>query len=209
MSKVVELRTEYGELQARLLTELFDLPGKAQRVDISLSATTLERMGQREQNAVKAAEGAVFAESERQRIKAEYERLDLEMRAAVEEAVEEAERRLSPTDAPATDILAAVAATPEQLMDALDAALQLGDVAEATALLFFQVARQRDLTGVTARAVDLRPDWSEIYEDILLGSSQPDVDPGDRFEMLAPKSVTKQDILVVPQSDANVYGSLR
>jgi hypothetical protein len=209
MSKVVELKTEYGELQARLLTELFDLPGKAQQVDVSMSAATKESLGARDFNRVRAAEGAVFAESERQRIKAEYERLGLEMRAAVEEAVEEAERRLSPTDAPATDLLAAVAATPEQLMDALDAALQLGEAGENTAKLFFQVARRRDLSEVIARAVDMREDWSEIYEDILEGGSQPDFDPGDRFELLAPKSVTKQDILVTPQSDANIYGSLR
>ncbi len=209
MSKVLELKTEYGEEQAKLLNELFDLPGKAQRVDVSMSSATKESLGARDFNRVRAAEGQAFAEFERQRIKAEYERLDLEMRAAVEEAVSEAERRLSPTDAPATDILAAVAATPEQLMDALDAALQLGEAGEETALLFFQIARQRDLSEVIARAVDMREDWGEIFEDILEGSAQPDVDPGDRFELLAPKSVTKQDILVVPQSDGNVYGSLR
>jgi hypothetical protein len=209
MSKVLELRTFYGEEQAKLLTELFDLPGKAQRVDVSMSSATKESLGPKDFNRVRAAEGAVFAESERQRVKAAYEQLDLEMRAAVEEAVEEAERRLSPTDAPSTDILAAVAATPEQLMAALDAALQLGEAGEDTALLFFQVARQRDLSEVVAHAVDMREDWSEIYEDILEGSAQPSVDPADRFEMLAPKSVTKQDLLVTPQSDANVYGQLR
>ena len=209
MSKVVELRTEYGEAQAKLLNELFDLPARASEVDVSMSNATRETLGNTDFNRVRAAEGAVFAESERQRVKAAYEQLDLEMRAAVEEAVEEAERRLSPTDAPATDILAAVAATPEQLLDALDAALQLGEAGENTALLIFQIGRRRDLSEVIARAVDMREDWSEIYEDILEGSSQPDVDPADRFELLAPKSVTKQDILVTPQSDANIYGALR
>ncbi|MDP8951024.1 MAG: hypothetical protein M3N18_02100 [Actinomycetota bacterium] len=95
------------------------------------------------------------------------------------------------------------------LSQALDAALRLGERGEQSALLFFRIARQKDFDDVVAHAIDLREDWQEAYVDILEGSEQPDVDPGDRFETLAGKPPSRQDILRGRQADINAYGSLR
>jgi hypothetical protein len=209
MGKVMEFRTYYGEQQAKILNELFALPAKAAQVDVSMSNATREALGTKDFNAVQAAEGAAFAASEREKMKTEYERLDLEMRAAVEEAVNQAEQALSPKSTTADEILRASTMTEDELISAIDIALAHGDAGEDTALLCFQVARQKDFEAAVGHAIDVREDWAEIYVDIVEGANQPDLDPGDRFETLAPKTPSKQDILRAPQSDINIYGSLR
>ncbi len=45
MPTIIEIKTHYGKEQAKLLNELFDLTQKARSVDVSMSATTLERLG--------------------------------------------------------------------------------------------------------------------------------------------------------------------
>ncbi len=62
---------------------------------------------------------------------------------------------------------------------------------------------------MVAWATDLRPDWAEAYVVILEGTSQPEVDPGDRFEQLAAAAPSKYDLLHAAQPDINVYGQMR
>jgi len=154
----------------------------------------------------------VFDVEAGERVEAELDRF-IEKRArdrSKENALEEAERQLSPKEASAQDLLAAASATPEQLKNALDAALRLGDAGEDSALLFFQVARQKDFDDLVAWATDLREDWAELYVDILEGTNQPDVDPGDRFELLASKSPDRYDLINrAAQPDINRYGQMR
>ena len=94
-------------------------------------------------------------------------------------------------------------------LDAMDASLGLGDVGEEAALLCFQMARQKDLEHAVAHAITVREDWAETYEDIILASQEPDLEAGDRFEILAQPAPTKQDLLGGRQSDLNLYGQLR
>jgi len=210
MGKVTDLRIKYGEEQARLLNELFALSMGPLDVDIELSGGVKESLGPKDYGKLLALEQEAFLQVDRLRIKTRYEELDAEKRAAIEVAVEEAERQLSPKEASAQDLLAAASATPEQLKNALDAALRLGDAGEDSALLFFQVARQKDFDDVVAWATDLREDWAELYVDILEGTNQPDVDPGDRFELLASKSPDRYDLINrAAQPDINRYGQMR
>jgi hypothetical protein len=207
MPTVNEIKVHYGEEQARLLNELFDLPAKARSVDVSMSATTLERLGPKEFNAVKAAEGAVFAEGERERLKARYLELDLELRAAIEVRIEEIEQDLSPENVGFRDFAAAAEASPETLITAMDMALDGGD--EDAALLAFQAGRRRDLDEVVAHAITVNEEWGELYAELAEAANDLGLDPGDRFETLAPPVPTKQDILNAPPSDINFHATLR
>ncbi len=207
MVTVNEIKTSYGEQQARLLTELFDLPAKAQQVDVSVSAEVRASLGRKELNAVKAAEGAIFAEGERERLKTEYLRLDLELRAALEIRLEEIERELSPKNVGFRDFAAAAEASPETLIAAMDMALAGGG--EDAALLAFAAGRRRDLDEVTSHGVTVNEGWGELYAELSEAASDLGLDPGDRFEQLAPPAPSKFDILHTPQSDVNFYASLR
>jgi len=143
-----------------------------------MSATIKDRLGPEAFNAVRAAEGEAFAESERERLKTKYVELDLEMRAAIETRVEEVERELSPTAASADDLLRASSATPEQLIDMMDLALDAG--LEDAALLAFAAGQQRDLDDGVGHAIDVHEDWAELYAEIAMAANDPDLDPGER-----------------------------
>jgi hypothetical protein len=207
MPRAVDIKIHFGELQAALLNQLFDLPARAQQLDISMSATTLERLGPKELNAVKAPEGSAFAEAERARLKTEYIALDLELRAALEIRLEEIERELSPKNVGFRDFAAAAEASPETLISAMDLALASGD--EDAALLSFAAGRRRDLDEVVAHAITVNEEWGELYAELSEAANDLGLDPGDKWETLAPPPPTKYDILHAPQSDLNFFGGLR
>lgn len=207
MPTVMEIRESYEAEKAKLLTECFDLTQKARQVDVSMSATMKERLGPKEFNAIKAAEGETFGETERQRLKTEYVRLDVEMWAAVEVRVEEVNQELSPENASFRDFVAASEASPEALIAAMDMALDAGD--EDAALLAFAAGRQRDLDKVVDHAIAAREDWAELYTELAEAANDPELDPGDRFELFAQKAPSKSDLLLgAPQPDINIYGQV-
>jgi hypothetical protein len=207
MPTINSIKVHYGEAQASLLNQLFDLPGRAQQLDISLSATTQEKMARKELTAVKAAEAAIFLEGERARLKTEYIALDLELRAALEIRIEEIEQELSPKNASFRDYAAAAEASPEALLVAMDLALASGD--EDAALLAFAAGMQRDLEAVTSHGLTIRDDWAGLYSELSEAAADLGLDPGDRWETLAPPAPSKFDILNAPQSDINFYGTIR
>jgi hypothetical protein len=163
------------------------------------------QLGPKEFNAVKAAEGAVFAEAERERPKTRYLELDLELRAAIEVRIAEIEQELSPENVGFKDF--AAAASPETLITAMDMAIDGGD--EDAALLALQAGRRRDLDEVVAHAITVNEEWGELYAELSEAANDLGLDPGDRWETLAPPAPTKYDLLNAPQSDINFYGSLR
>jgi hypothetical protein len=207
MPTINEIRTHYGEEQAKLLTELFDLPARAQQLGVSMSNEVKESLGPRELSAVKAAEAVIFAEGERERLKTEYLRLDLELRAALEVRIAEIEEELSPKNASFRDYAAAAAASPEALNTALDMALSAGD--EDAALIAFQAGRARDLEEVTSHAITHHEAWGELYAELSEAASDLGIDAADKWETLAPPPPTKYDILHTPQNDIDFYASLR
>ncbi len=207
MPTIRDIKTHYGEEQARLLNELFGLPARAQQLDISMSATTLERLGPKELNAVKAAEGSAFAEAERARLKTAYIELDLELRAALEVRIEEISEELSPKNASFRDYAAAAEASPEALLVAMDLALASGD--EDAALLAFAAGMQRDLEAVTSHAITVNEAWAELYAELTEAANDLGLDAASRFETLAPAPPSKFDILHAPQNNIDFYASLR
>lgn len=207
MPTVDEIKREYGAQQAQILTETFDLGAKAQQVDVSMSATVKERLGEQDFDRVRAAEGAAWAEAARDRLKGRYEELDLELRAAIQVRVEEIEALLSPENVGFGDYAAAATATPEALIAAMDMALDAGD--ENAALLAFQAGRQRDLEEVVAHAITVSEEWGDLYSELAQAANEPELDPGDRFEMFAQKSPSKETLFGGPPSDRNITGMMR
>jgi hypothetical protein len=207
MPTIREIKTSYGEAQAALLNELFGLPGKAQKVDVSMSNATKESLGARDFDRVRAAEALVWAESERERLKTRYIELDLELRAALEVRLEEISEELSPKNASFRDFAAAAEASGETLIVAMDLALSAGD--KDAALLSFAAGMQRDLEEVVSHGLTLRDDWAGLYGELTEGANALALDPGDRFETLAPPALSKNDILAGPQNNIDFYASLR
>ena len=100
--------------------------------------------------------------------------------------------------------------TQQSKIGALDMALAAGD--EDAVLLAFKAGRQRGLDAVIGHALTQGPDeWETLYVDAQAAGEQPEVDPGDRFEILAQRfpAPTKQDILAQGQPGINVSGMLR
>jgi hypothetical protein len=207
MPRVVDIKIHYGEEQAKLLNQLFDLPARAQQLDVSMSNEVRESLGPKDFNRLRAAEGEVWAEAERERLKARFLELELELRAAIEVRLEEIERELAPENVGFRDFAAAAEASPETLITAMDMALDGGD--EDAALLAFAAGRRRELDEVTSHGVTVNEEWGELYAELSEAANDLGLDPGDRWETLAPPAPTKYDLLNAPQSDIDFFGSLR
>jgi hypothetical protein len=209
---VQEIRQLFESQKTKLLMETFDLSAKAKAVDVSMSATTKEKLGPKGFDAVRLAEGEAWAESERQRLKSEYVALELEQLAAIQARVEEIEAELAPKNASADDLLTASQATPQQLIDMMDLALGAGF--EDAALLAFAAGRQRQLEEVVAHALSVgREDWEELYAELSLAANLPWLeDAGEieaAFDTFSQKAPSQAEIARArPQSDINIYGQL-
>ncbi len=207
MPTIQEIKLSYSEDQTRLINESFELGASAQHHTGAMSSELEGKLGPQEADRVRAAEASAWADRDRERLRTRYEELDLEKRAAIELRVEQIERELSPGEVNFGDRLAASAASPEALIGAMDSALTSGD--EDAALLAFQIARQRDLEKVVAHAVTVREDWADLYGELAEAAEDPELDPGDRFEMFAKPAPTKEAILAAPLDDRNIYGMMR
>lgn len=207
MPTVIEIKREYGEMQTKLINQSFELGASAQHLSSEMSPELVNKLGPQDADRVRAAEAANWADAERDRLRTRYEELDLELRAAIEVRVEEVERELSPENAGFKDFAAAASATPEALITAMDLALAAGD--EDAALVAFAAARQRDVEEVVAHALTVREDWADLYAELVEAANDPELDPGDRFEMFAQPAPTKETILGGPPSDRNLYGMMR
>ncbi|MBA3473393.1 MAG: hypothetical protein H0T57_09260 [Rubrobacter sp.] len=207
MASIQEIKLSYSEDQTRLINESFELGASAQHHTGAMSPELEGKLGPQEADRVRAAEASAWADKDRARLRTHYEELDIEKRAAIELRVEQIERELSPGEVNFGDRLAASAATPEALIGAMDSALTSGD--EDAALLAFQIARQRDLEKVVAHAVTVREDWGDLYGELVEAAEDPELDPGDRFEMFAKPAPTKEAILAAPLDDRNIYGMMR
>jgi hypothetical protein len=91
MPSIVEIKKNYGKEQAALLNELFALAMGPLDVDIELSGGVKETLAPADYNKLRAAEGEVFLQGERNKLKAKYLELDMELRAAIEVRIEEIE----------------------------------------------------------------------------------------------------------------------
>ena len=207
MPTIQEIKLSYSEDQTRLINESFELGASSQHHTGAMSPELEGKLGPQEADRVRAAEASAWADRDRARLRTRYEELDIEKRAAIELRVEQIERELSPGEVNFGDRLAASAATPEALIGAMDSALTSGD--EDAALLAFQIARQRDLEKVVAHAVTVREDWGDLYGELVEAAEDPELDPGDRFEMFAKPAPTKEAILAAPLDDRNIYGMMR
>jgi hypothetical protein len=207
MPKVNEIKTYYGEQQAKILTELFDLGTLAKEVDVAIMVSTRGQLSDAEFTRLRAAEGAAWAEEHRDQLKTKYVELDMELRAAIEIRLEEVERELSPKDADFRDYAAAASATPEALIASMDIALASGD--EDAALVAFAAGRHRDLEHVIAHATTVNERWGDLYNELVEAASDLGLDADTKFETLAPKAPSKEAIFDQIQSDINVYGQMR
>jgi len=154
MATVNEIKVHYGNLQAEILTESFDLGAVAQQHELAMPDEVTAQLSPREADGVRAAQAYNATVEERERLKARYLELDAELRAAVEARAAQVEDILAPENISFTDLSTAASMTEEQLLATLEMALRVGD--ENAALLAFQAARERDLDTVIARAVTLK-----------------------------------------------------
>lgn len=205
---VHEIKVHYGEEQARLLNELAVLSMGPLDVDIELSGGVKERLGPEAFSNLQAAEAEAFLQTDRERAREKYLELDMELRAAIEVRVEQVVEELRPKNAGFKDFVAAAQASPEALITAMDMALAAGD--EDAALVAFQAARERDLEEVTSHAITINERWGELYVELQDAAADGDLDPGGKFDTLAPKQPTREAILSnFRQSDSNITGMMR
>src|SRR5215208_2315133 len=122
MSRILELKQEYGDQQARILNEVATLGYRAKQIETNLDTGTQKQLGNADTMRLRAAEQAAWAEERREELKAEYVRLDAERTAAVEEARIAAEAELAPESVSAESVLLASKMSEQELIDAMDAA---------------------------------------------------------------------------------------
>lgn len=162
---------------------------------------------------IQAIEAEAWAREERDKLQAEYLKLELELRAAIDIRLEEIERLLSPKDASAEELMTAARASEETLNAAMDVALDCN--LEDQALLCFKAARTRDLEGSIAHACSVREDWALLYGELLEASRYPNLDDRElkaKFETIATPAPTQAELrnglLTQETSALNAYGSM-
>ena len=78
------------------------------------------------------------------------------------------------------------------------------------ALVAFQTARERDLEEVVSHAITVSEHWGDLYAELQEAAADGDLDPGDKFDTLAPKQPTREAILSnFRQPDSNTFGQMR
>jgi len=200
---IFELKERLGEDTTRLLNESFELAARSQEVNISTRAETLEMLGDRRTDQIRAAERAVWVTDERLVLKASYEVLWADYYRERDERVEEIERLLAPKFATTQLLLDAVRATPEELSNMADMALDTGD--EDGVLLALKAARQRDFEDVLSHILDARADLADLVGELMLVDGDPEIDVADRFELLA-AAVPTEGSLLAPRGGNSMGG---
>jgi hypothetical protein len=190
---IFELKERLGEDTTKLLNESFELAARSQEVNIEMRAETLERLGDRQTDKIRAAERAAWVTDERLVIKAAYEVLWADYYRQRDERVAEIERLLAPKSASTQLILDAVRATSEELLNMADIALDIGD--ENGVLLALKAGRQRDDADVVAHIITVREDLGALYGELMLAAGDPEIDVADRFELLAAVVPTESSLL--------------
>ncbi|MBA3290246.1 MAG: hypothetical protein H0U17_01990 [Actinobacteria bacterium] len=211
MPTIFELKKSYGADQAKLLTSTFDIAVAAGAIDAELSDEVRANLDAKSDQNVRAAQGFIWGAEARQMIKDKYLELDLELRQAIDIRLEEIEEELRPENASFADFAAAAAAPEDALRIALDMSLSAGD--EDGALVAFSAARQRNLEQVVAHAVTIREDWGDLLGEIAEAEAEVDMEPGDKFELLARPTPTaaeiKNGLFSAPQTNANTLGKMQ
>jgi hypothetical protein len=190
---IFELKEALGEATTRLLNESFELAARSQEVDISMRAETLERLGDRRTDQIRGAERAAWVTDERLVLKASYEVLWANYYRQRDERVAEIEGLLAPKSATTQLLLDAVRATPEELLNMVDLALDTED--EDGVLLALKAGRQRDLEDVVSHIISVREDLGDLYGELMLAAGDPEIDVADRFELLAAVVPTESSLL--------------
>lgn len=210
-SRILELKRQYGEEQARILNEVATLGERSRQVGVSLTTGAREQLGDANYTQLRAAARAAWVSERRDEMKTKYIELDLERVAAIDEALRVAEQELAPRDVTTESVLMATRMSEQELINSMDTAAGLGEAGVETIKLCLSVARQKeDYDMAIAHALKHLPELEDAYADVLLAAEEPELnDPGDKFEMLADRAPTKQDILGAPQSDINAYGQMR
>ena len=216
MGRVVELKREAGERQAALLNEISTLAQRGRQTDL-MSKTAKDRLGPALKNetaeALHLAEGEAFVESERQRLKSEYLKIDAELREQIQQARIAATQELAPSQASPDAVLPASTMTEEQAVAAMDAAAALGEAGNDTIRLLLTTSMQKDDYELAVQhALRLLPELEDAYQDVVEADETPDFDDAaQRFEVLSQPDIDRQrKILSGPErmSDIDAYGQM-
>lgn len=213
-SKILELKRQYGEEMTALLNESFTLRASAQHHEGQMTPELEEKLGANEANRLRASEASLWADAEMDKLRTKYDELELELRAAIDEALQAAERELAPQDVTTESVLMTTRMSEQELIDAMDSAAGLGDVGVETIKLCLAMARRKEEYELAiAHALELLPDLKDAYDDVLLAAEEPDVndEPSEGFDQFAAASPTPADILGMsgPQHEQNLYGRMR
>ncbi len=213
-SKVLKLKQDYGSELTRLLNLSFETRASAQHYEGAMSRELEERLGPQESDRVRAAEAANWADTEMDKLRTKYDSLELELRVAIDEALQAAEQELAPTDISTEAVLLTTKMSEQDLIDSMDAASGLGEVGVQTIKLLLSAARRKDGYDLAiAHALELLPDLRDAYDDVLLAAEEldPNDEPGEKWEMFAADSPSPADILGMsgPQHDLNIYSRMR
>jgi predicted nuclease with TOPRIM domain len=198
-SKVLELKRQYGEEMTRLLNESFQIRASAQEYESQFSKEVADRLGPQELDRVRAAGASAWADAEMDKVRTRYIELELELRTAIDEALQSAERELAPQAVSPEVVLMAAKMSEGELIDSMDvAAAGLGDVGVETIKLCLSMARRRENFDMAiGHALELLPDLKDAYDDVVLAAEEPapNDEPGEKWEQFAADAPSPQDIL--------------
>jgi hypothetical protein len=197
-SKILRLKEDYGNQLTKLLNSSFEIRASAQHHEGAMSKELEERMGPQEADRVRAAEAAEWANSQMNLTRSKYVELELELRVAIDEALQAAERELAPTDVTTEAVLLTTKMSEQDLIDSMDAAAGLGDVGVETIKLCLSMARRKDGYDLAiAHGLELLPDLQDAYEDVVLAAEEldPNDEPGEKWEQFAAASPSPADLL--------------
>jgi len=197
-SKVLELKQNYGEELTKLLNTSFEIRASAQHHEGQWSPELQEKLGPNEANRLRASEASVWADEQINKTRSRYVALELELRVAIDEALQSAERELSPQGVSTESVLMTTRMSEEELIAAMDSAAGLGDVGVETIKLCLAMARKKDGFDLAIdHALALLPDLRDAYDGTILAAQEPEPndEPGEKFDIYAADSPSAEDIL--------------
>lgn len=198
VSKVLELKQNYGEELTKLLNESFEIRASAQHHEGQWSPELQEKLGPNEANRLRASEASVWADGQMSLVRSKYVQLELELRTAIDEALLLAERQLAPTGVTTEAVLLTTRMSEQDLIAAMDSAAGLGDVGVETIKLCLAMARKKDGYDLAIdHALALLPELRDAYDDAILAAQEPEPndEPGEKFDIYAADSPSPEDIL--------------
>jgi|SRR5215217_6521381 len=207
---VDSLKRAYGSRKSAVLGSLFEMASGIQSEEAQLDGKVKARVGDNVVRQLDAATRELVARDAIEKAKVEFIELELEEAEALNALAEHANEVLTPKQASVESILQAATMTEDQIIDAADAAVNMGDAGEQALLVLLRASIERGYDQAMHRIASFNEEWANAVNVLAETADSPDIDENDiasRFDSMVPDSAVQ--LLGGGESELNRLGRIR